>query len=64
VLGACAGERQCALWRLAQHRARGSAERGRVQARIGSKSEIMAMIPLREVVCVWRLAGFADWIKR
>jgi hypothetical protein len=31
-------ERQCVLWRLAQHRARGSAERGRVQARIGSKS--------------------------
>jgi hypothetical protein len=33
--------------------------------------EIMAMIPLRDlfllgsfVVCVWRLAGFADWIKR
>jgi hypothetical protein len=33
--------------------------------------EIMAMIPLRDlfpyhsfVVCVWRLAGFADWIKK
>jgi hypothetical protein len=33
--------------------------------------EIMAMIPLRDlflsgsfVVCVWRLAGLADWIKR
>jgi hypothetical protein len=33
--------------------------------------EIMAMIPLRYlflsgslVVCVWRLAGLADWIKR
>jgi hypothetical protein len=33
--------------------------------------EIMAMIQLRDlflsgpfVVCVWRLAGFADWIKR
>jgi hypothetical protein len=33
--------------------------------------EIMAMIPLRDLflsgsffVCVWRLAGFADWIKR
>jgi hypothetical protein len=33
--------------------------------------EIMAMFPLRDlflsgsfVVCVWRLAGFADWIKR
>jgi hypothetical protein len=33
--------------------------------------EIMAMIPLRDlflsgpfVICVWRLAGFADWIKR
>jgi hypothetical protein len=38
VLGACAGERQCALWRLARRRARGSAERGRVQVRIGSKS--------------------------
>jgi hypothetical protein len=37
-LKACAGERQCALWRLAQRRARGSAERGRVQAQIGSKS--------------------------
>jgi hypothetical protein len=31
----------------------------------------MAMIPLRDlflsgpfVVCVWRLAGLADWIKR
>jgi hypothetical protein len=32
------GERQCALWRLAQRRARGSAERGRVQAWIGPKS--------------------------
>jgi hypothetical protein len=33
--------------------------------------EIMAMIPLRDlflsgsfVICVWRLAGLADWIKR
>jgi hypothetical protein len=33
--------------------------------------EIMAMIPLRNlflsgsfVICVWRLAGLADWIKR
>jgi hypothetical protein len=33
--------------------------------------DIMAMIPLGDlfllgsfVVCVWRLAGFADWIKR
>jgi hypothetical protein len=33
--------------------------------------EIMAMIPLRDlflsgsfVVCVWRLAGLVDWIKR
>jgi hypothetical protein len=33
--------------------------------------EIMAMIPLRDlfllgsfVVCVWMLAGLADWIKR
>jgi hypothetical protein len=33
--------------------------------------EIMAMIPLRDlfplgpfVVCVWRLAGLADWIER
>jgi hypothetical protein len=33
--------------------------------------EIMAMISLRDlflsgsfVVCVWRLAGLADWIKR
>jgi hypothetical protein len=32
------GERQCALWRLAQRRARGSAERGQVQTWIGPKS--------------------------
>jgi hypothetical protein len=38
VLGACAGERQCALWRLARRRARDSAERGRVHAQISSKS--------------------------
>jgi hypothetical protein len=44
------GERQCTLWRLAQRRARGSAERGRVQARIGPQIfEIMAMIPLRDL---------------
>jgi hypothetical protein len=72
ALGACAGERQCVLWRL------GTASSTR-QCRERSCSstnwlqifEIVAMIPLGDlfpwhcfVVCVWSLMGFTYWIKR
>jgi hypothetical protein len=72
ALGVCAGERQCELWRLGM----ASSTRQRRERSCSSADwlqifEIMAMIPLRDlflghsfVVCVWRLMGFADWIKR
>jgi hypothetical protein len=72
ALAVCAGERQCALWRLGMASSTGQRrERSSSSADWLQIFEIMAMTPLRDlfplhsfVICVWRLMGFADWIKR